>query len=164
MFNDLVPQVQERLPSIGVEQIIHIAGPFQTLPSYQIRSHVTHFSDQMHLLYRASDGVLARAGASTLAELITYEMPSCLVPYPFAVQGHQELNARYMQETIQGGRCILQAELTPQRLLFELEKLFQRSSFYRDSLRDYRLFPRRTSMCTLIDAYFEEDHSTEMNI
>jgi UDP-N-acetylglucosamine--N-acetylmuramyl-(pentapeptide) pyrophosphoryl-undecaprenol N-acetylglucosamine transferase len=43
--------------------------------------------------YAASDLVLARAGASTLAELAAVGKPAVLVPYPFAAADHQTSNA-----------------------------------------------------------------------
>jgi UDP-N-acetylglucosamine--N-acetylmuramyl-(pentapeptide) pyrophosphoryl-undecaprenol N-acetylglucosamine transferase len=43
--------------------------------------------------YAAADLVLARAGASTLAELAALGKASILVPYPHAAQAHQDSNA-----------------------------------------------------------------------
>jgi len=43
--------------------------------------------------YAAADIVIARAGASTLAELAVTATPAVLVPYPFAAEGHQAANA-----------------------------------------------------------------------
>ena len=43
--------------------------------------------------YAAADIVIARAGASTLAELAVTGTPAVLVPYPFSAEGHQAANA-----------------------------------------------------------------------
>ena len=43
--------------------------------------------------YAAADVVIARAGASTLAELAVTGSPAILVPYPFAAENHQAHNA-----------------------------------------------------------------------
>lgn len=44
--------------------------------------------------YALSDIVIARSGASTLGELASLGIPSILVPYPFASEDHQAVNAR----------------------------------------------------------------------
>ena len=49
--------------------------------------------------YAAADLVLARAGASTLAELAAVGKPAILVPYPFAADDHQTTNAQRFAET-----------------------------------------------------------------
>jgi UDP-N-acetylglucosamine--N-acetylmuramyl-(pentapeptide) pyrophosphoryl-undecaprenol N-acetylglucosamine transferase len=51
------------------------------------------YLDRMGLAYRASDLVICRAGASTLAELAAYGVPSILIPYPYAANDHQAKNA-----------------------------------------------------------------------
>lgn len=51
------------------------------------------YLDDMGDAYAAADLVLARAGASTLAELAALGKASILVPYPHAAQSHQDANA-----------------------------------------------------------------------
>jgi UDP-N-acetylglucosamine--N-acetylmuramyl-(pentapeptide) pyrophosphoryl-undecaprenol N-acetylglucosamine transferase len=52
------------------------------------------FEDRMNLVYAAADLVIARAGALTLAELQACNIPSILIPYPFAAGDHQRKNAQ----------------------------------------------------------------------
>jgi UDP-N-acetylglucosamine--N-acetylmuramyl-(pentapeptide) pyrophosphoryl-undecaprenol N-acetylglucosamine transferase len=47
----------------------------------------------MQELYSAADLVVSRAGAASLSELSHFELPSLLVPYPYAAENHQETNA-----------------------------------------------------------------------
>lgn len=47
--------------------------------------------------YRASDLVVARAGASTVTEVAAFALPSILIPYPHATLSHQDENARLME-------------------------------------------------------------------
>ncbi len=46
----------------------------------------------------ACDLAVSRAGAISLAEFTARGIPMVLVPYPFAAEGHQQLNARVVQE------------------------------------------------------------------
>jgi len=55
------------------------------------------FIPEIGLAYAASDLVLCRAGATTVAELTARGLPALLVPYPWAAAGHQEENARWME-------------------------------------------------------------------
>ena len=47
----------------------------------------------MNAIYEKATVVMCRAGATTLAELKYYQIPSILIPYPFAMDNHQEKNA-----------------------------------------------------------------------
>ena len=63
----------------------------------------------------ASHLVVARAGASTIAELTVAGRPAILVPLPSAMDDHQTVNAREMAET-GGARAIAQSAFTPEAL------------------------------------------------
>lgn len=54
---------------------------------------VLPFLDDMADAYAAADVVVARAGATTIAELTVLGIPSVLVPYPYATADHQRGNA-----------------------------------------------------------------------
>jgi UDP-N-acetylglucosamine--N-acetylmuramyl-(pentapeptide) pyrophosphoryl-undecaprenol N-acetylglucosamine transferase len=66
---------------------------------------VEGFVDRMDLVYAAADLVVARSGASSIAEVSACGVPAVLVPYPYATAGHQEANARAMQRA--GGAIVL---------------------------------------------------------
>jgi UDP-N-acetylglucosamine--N-acetylmuramyl-(pentapeptide) pyrophosphoryl-undecaprenol N-acetylglucosamine transferase len=61
---------------------------------------VSAFFKDMAGLYSKADLVVARAGATTLAELSVMGLPALLIPYPFAADDHQAVNADYY---VQGG-------------------------------------------------------------
>jgi UDP-N-acetylglucosamine--N-acetylmuramyl-(pentapeptide) pyrophosphoryl-undecaprenol N-acetylglucosamine transferase len=65
--------------------------------------------------YAASDLIICRAGASTIAELAAAGVASVLVPFPHAVDDHQTHNARFLSER---GAAVLvpQPDLTPETL------------------------------------------------
>ncbi|MEP6583578.1 MAG: undecaprenyldiphospho-muramoylpentapeptide beta-N-acetylglucosaminyltransferase [Ginsengibacter sp.] len=51
------------------------------------------FINKMEYAYNAADIVVARAGAMTIAELCVVGKPAIFVPYPFAAEDHQAVNA-----------------------------------------------------------------------
>jgi UDP-N-acetylglucosamine--N-acetylmuramyl-(pentapeptide) pyrophosphoryl-undecaprenol N-acetylglucosamine transferase len=104
-LNRAVTQSLAELDALGI-QILHITGPSdyqEVRDAYQgkpiaLRSHVAAFCHRMELAYRAADIALARSGASTLAELAFFGVPSILVPFPFAADDHQTKNALIFAE------------------------------------------------------------------
>ncbi len=66
--------------------------------------------------------VIARAGASTLAELTCAGRPAILIPLPSAMDDHQTANAREMTEA-GGARTIAQARFTGVELAKQMQKM-----------------------------------------
>lgn len=81
------------------------------------------FFDDVPQLLAGAHLVIARAGASTVAELAAAGRPALLVPYPFAADDHQTANARAASES--GGAWLMpERVLTPQSLAERLHSLF----------------------------------------
>lgn len=78
---------------------------FRTRNGDPIRAQFIPFCDRMGALMSASDLVVSRAGAGTLAELIRCTTPAVLVPYPQAADNHQWANARFFEA--QGGGLVV---------------------------------------------------------
>ncbi len=55
--------------------------------------NVNEFIEKMEFAYAAADIVVARSGAMTVAELCVAKKPVLFVPYPFAAEDHQTVNA-----------------------------------------------------------------------
>jgi len=67
--------------------------------------------------------VIARSGASTVAELTALGRPAILVPYPHAIDDHQTANAHAVDE-VGGGWLIPQTAFTAETLAARLDSLF----------------------------------------
>jgi len=91
-------------------------------PDAQIAYHAFGFRKDMENLYSASDLVVSRAGATTIAELTSLGLPALLVPYPFA-GGHQKENARVVVHS--GGAREIPDELVGEKLRGEVETLLE---------------------------------------
>jgi UDP-N-acetylglucosamine--N-acetylmuramyl-(pentapeptide) pyrophosphoryl-undecaprenol N-acetylglucosamine transferase len=60
---------------------------------------VAAFTPEVAAWMRRSHLLVCRAGASTLAELTAVGRAALLVPYPFAANNHQEINARFLADS-----------------------------------------------------------------
>lgn len=87
-----------------------------------LRVRVEPFISDMGAAYAAADVVVARAGATTCAELTAIGLPSILVPYPYAADDHQRRNAEVLAES-GAAEMILEAELSGTRLAASLRAL-----------------------------------------
>jgi UDP-N-acetylglucosamine--N-acetylmuramyl-(pentapeptide) pyrophosphoryl-undecaprenol N-acetylglucosamine transferase len=84
--------------------------------------HPVPFEDRMDLAYAAADLVVARAGATTVAELAALGVPSILVPWPQAAEDHQTANARALA-AVGGAVLVPEPELDADTLGRELDRL-----------------------------------------
>jgi UDP-N-acetylglucosamine--N-acetylmuramyl-(pentapeptide) pyrophosphoryl-undecaprenol N-acetylglucosamine transferase len=87
----------------------------RTYKDLGIDAEVVTFIDDIARAYSSAALVIARAGATTLAELCAIGRPSILVPFPFAADDHQAKNASALEE--QGGSiCIRESDLEVEAL------------------------------------------------
>jgi UDP-N-acetylglucosamine--N-acetylmuramyl-(pentapeptide) pyrophosphoryl-undecaprenol N-acetylglucosamine transferase len=101
-LNELIPALPARLEGGSAIRIWHQTGERHyatTRAAYDrcgidpARVRVTPFIEDMAEAYAWADLAICRAGALTLAELCVAGLPAILVPYPYAVDDHQTLNA-----------------------------------------------------------------------
>lgn len=74
------------------------------------------FITQMEFAYAAADIVVARSGAMTVAELCVVKKPVLFVPYPYAAEDHQTMNA--MQLVNQHAALMVKDNEVMQKLVF----------------------------------------------
>lgn len=65
---------------------------------------VSEFITEMQRAYAAADVVISRAGAMSVAELCLVKKPVVFVPYPFASEDHQTVNAQHL---VQKGAALM---------------------------------------------------------
>ena len=131
-LNDAMPRiVAQLLQAVPGLSILHQAGArhaelvqaaYLASGSPPDRWQVHAFLDDMPRRFEAADLVLARSGASTIAELGAAGKPSLLVPFPRAADDHQRHNAEVMVQT-GGARLLQESDLTPKSLLAALTDL-----------------------------------------
>ncbi len=131
-LNRLVPEALGLISGDkkSIIDVIHIAGNREeddVKKAYydrKIKNRVFSFADEMHRFYNESDFVIARAGATTVSELLYLSKPSILIPYPHA-GAHQRLNAKILSDV---GIAVLleEEELTPQLLYENIAKFMDK--------------------------------------
>lgn len=116
-------------------QILHITGQTdynniihtlqaEGLPIYDGEAGriVVPYLHEMPKALAAARLVVSRAGAIGLAELTLRGIPAILIPYPFASENHQEINARALEKN--GAAVVIRdSELTGELLTATVEKL-----------------------------------------
>jgi UDP-N-acetylglucosamine--N-acetylmuramyl-(pentapeptide) pyrophosphoryl-undecaprenol N-acetylglucosamine transferase len=131
-LNQAMPKIAAALlNAVPGLTILHQAGARHadtTLAAYQAsgappdRWQVAPFLDDMPNRFEAADLVLARSGASTVAELCAAAKPALLIPFPQSADDHQRRNAEEMARA-GAAQVLLEPDLTPDSLLRALTEL-----------------------------------------
>jgi UDP-N-acetylglucosamine--N-acetylmuramyl-(pentapeptide) pyrophosphoryl-undecaprenol N-acetylglucosamine transferase len=121
-------------------QIIHLAGMDQAQPvrtAYakwpEATVKVIDYCDDMASIWAVADIAIARAGASTCAELTACGVPSILLPYPFHKDMHQKANA---MELVRAGAALIVDDAKDARLNAAAIKPALESLLYNHDLRN----------------------------
>ena len=115
-----------------------------------VNAEVVSFIDDMSRAYASASLVIARAGATTLAELCAIGKPSILIPYPQAAEDHQAKNALAM-ERAGAGIAIRESELTAEGLATQVRELLLGRSRRRDMADAARKLGRPEAAAAIVD-------------
>lgn len=115
-----------------------------------IKGMVRPYIYQMAEAYAAADLVVCRAGASTLAELTVCGRAALLIPYPFAAENHQEINARTLEKK-GAARCILDKDASGERLAREIAALMKDEAGLRAMEEASRSLARKDASGRVVD-------------
>jgi len=101
--DDVMAAMAERPSPPGGWVVLHSCGPrYASTPrpstATGLRLEHTAYEEHMEDVYAACDLLVARAGASTVAEVAAVGVPCVLVPWSGAADGHQEMNARWLAD------------------------------------------------------------------
>lgn len=89
-----------------------------------LKAEIHKFIDDMGEAYNSADLVVCRAGATSLAEITAIGIASILIPYPFAADDHQTVNAKCLAD--KGAAVMIkQDKLTGNTLAEAIRKLYK---------------------------------------
>ena len=124
----ILPDLLHAIPHLrvlhqsGARAFAETHAAFSATGADPARWQVSAFLDDMPARFAEADLVLARSGASTVAELCAAGKPSLLVPFPLAADDHQRRNAEVLAAA-GAAEMLLEAQLSPGHLLAELLSL-----------------------------------------
>jgi UDP-N-acetylglucosamine--N-acetylmuramyl-(pentapeptide) pyrophosphoryl-undecaprenol N-acetylglucosamine transferase len=131
VFSDVVPAAVASLPD-GLLSRIVVVQQCRTEDLGRVRAaydlagvdaELSAFFPDIAEKLATAHLVIARAGASTVAELAIAGRPAILVPLPGAIDDHQSANARALVEA-RGASMIAERNLSPESLCERLAALF----------------------------------------
>jgi UDP-N-acetylglucosamine--N-acetylmuramyl-(pentapeptide) pyrophosphoryl-undecaprenol N-acetylglucosamine transferase len=85
-------------------QFIHLTGRedhqyiYDRYKKEGVPAFIAAFHHRMEEVYSAADVVVARSGAASLSEMAYFGCVAILIPYPFAADDHQTLNAKIFEQ------------------------------------------------------------------
>lgn len=131
VLSEVIPEAMGRLPEklrkrlditqqCRPEDLENVRGTYKRLG---VDAELASFFDDVPARLAASHLVISRSGASTVAELLAVGRPALLVPYRYAVDDHQSLNAHAVDE-VGAGWLIPEADFTAESLASRLQSMF----------------------------------------
>lgn len=97
-INEAVESHLDELVNAGIQVIWQTGKPFAEKGKATAQGKkgvwVNDFITRMEYGYAAADAVISRAGAIAIAELCVVKKPVLFVPFPFAAEDHQTVNAQ----------------------------------------------------------------------
>ena len=117
-INEAIAGLRDDLLAVENLEVIHVAGKrdyewvtekLALTNSEAKRWHLLDYCYNMPEALAASDAIVSRAGATSLAEISALKIPALLIPFPYATADHQTKNAKSYVEA-GAAHCISDAE------------------------------------------------------
>lgn len=123
--NEAVDAGLDKIADAGLQLIWQTGKPYAERAKQRAAGRknvwVNEFITRMDFAYAAADIVVARSGAMTVAELCAAHKPALFVPYPFAAEDHQTVNA--MQLVKKNAALMVKDGEAAQKLVFMMIEL-----------------------------------------
>ena len=151
-------------------QIIHLSGTrderlvSESYRRERIPAYAAAFHHHMEEAYSAADFTVARAGAASLAEIASFELPGILIPFPYAADDHQTRNAEIFAR---GGAAFVlkESELSPELLTQKIRELIEHPNQLRHLAEaSARLAPKNAAALVVetMERYTQPNHDARL--
>lgn len=162
VFSKILPEALEALPPslrarIRLDQQCREADLEATREAYErigVNANLSHFFTDIPSKLASAHLVIARSGASTVAELAASGRPAILVPYPQAMDNHQYVNANAFEDA-GGGWVIGQEGFTAASVAARLEAFLSFPATLAKAAENARTMGRIHAASELADLAFD---------
>jgi UDP-N-acetylglucosamine--N-acetylmuramyl-(pentapeptide) pyrophosphoryl-undecaprenol N-acetylglucosamine transferase len=137
-------------------QVIHITRNVEEAKKrykeLAISAYVEEFIWNIDAAWQVASFAICRSGAGSIRESILFEIPALFIPYPYATNDHQEHNARFIVDIVQGGRLLLQKDLNIERLRTEVAQMLnsKENILKKNALKEYKKIRSEKRMSELL--------------
>lgn len=151
VFSKIIPQTIEALkklePKVQIKVTQQVSDEYklQILEKYNklgIECKLQSFFHNINDIYDEADLVIARSGASTIAELTAIGLPAIFIPLPYAMEDHQTFNAKALVDD-NASWCYSQKDITPDSLAKKLHELITNRNLIKQASQN--LIKRKTN-------------------
>lgn len=130
--------------------------------SYTSNIKIVPYIDNMVRLLKKTDVLVSRAGASTLSEIASLNVPSILIPSPYVTENHQYKNA--MDLVSKDAALLLEEkDLNGDDLLRMVEKLLDDKIFVKNLKNNLKQFEVKNSASIIYDEIVKIVSKGEVN-
>jgi len=131
----------------GANRGEEVGRSYEGTPNVQ----VVGFIHNMAGLLETASLVVGRAGATTIAEITAMGLPAVLIPFPHAVDNHQDFNARAIEQA-GGARVVSQDRFSDEAFLGLVEELHANRNTLEEMGAKSRAFGRPDAARAVLDA------------
>ena len=134
-INDVVRKSAERL--LNTFDILHICGKGNLGRSKKEGYVQIEFTDKMEYAFACADVCVSRAGANTVFEIASLNIPALLIPLPKDVsRGDQLLNAEYFKK-LGIVEVLYQENLSPKTFIKAVNDLYDKRSIFAENFKSH---------------------------
>ena len=132
IFSKIVPEAVELLPKtltnrFKIFQQARLEDRNELEKKYKeigVSSTVEDFFQNIEKIFSSAHLIIARAGASTIAEVLFFGKPLLLIPIPFSLGDHQKLNAQRISD-LGAAICLEENTLTGLQLAKKISAILE---------------------------------------
>lgn len=148
-------KMKEILPNLKSNsyEVVYVTGNdyYEEMNKLKVPSNVkiVKYIDNMGEFMKATDIIISRAGATTMAEIMTLNIPTIFIPSPYVTNNHQYKNAKILEE--EKASIILEEENLSLDLIKKNIEYYLNDKNYQECKKNLSKFKKEDSAKLLVD-------------